>query len=192
MLGRLFAAGLAFFILAGCGMSEKQKVAILHTDFGKIVLEFYPDDAPNHVDTFKRLVREGFYDGVLFHRVVPGFVVQAGDPTTKDSSTPRPEYGAGGSGETLDAEFNERKHLRGTVGMARTTDPNSADSQFYVCLAPKPHLDRKYTVFGRVAIGMEAVDKIAMVETDARDIPIEPVVIDSIRITSRKEAGLEN
>ncbi len=115
---------------------------------GRIVIEFYPNDAPNTVDNFIKLAQKGFYDGLKFHRVVPGFVVQGGDPLGD---------GTGGPGYTIKAEFNSRKHLTGTVAMARATDPDSAGSQFYICLEPQPGLDGQYTVFGQVIEGMDLV-----------------------------------
>lgn len=187
----LLAAGMTLMLLVGCGGGMKNRVAVMYTEFGNVVLEFFPEDAPNHVNRFTELAKEGYYDGVLFHRVIPGFVVQAGDPKTKDPATPRMEYGTGGSGQDLLAEFNDRKHQRGTLAMARAQDPNSADSQFYIALDKLPHLDNKYTIFGQVVDGMEVIDQVAEVKTDVRDIPEEPVRIDSIRVMSRSEAGLE-
>lgn len=123
----------------------------MELDAGTVVIELYPQDAPNTVANFKALVAKGFYDGLTFHRVIPGFVAQGGDPRGD---------GTGGPGYTIQAEFNARKHLRGSVAMARRADPDSAGSQFYICLAPQPHLDGQYTVFGRVIEGMDVVDKI--------------------------------
>jgi cyclophilin family peptidyl-prolyl cis-trans isomerase len=119
---------------------------------GRIVMEFYPKDAPNTVDNFITLAKKGFYDGLKFHRVEPGFVVQGGDPLGN---------GRGGPGYTIKAEFNSQKHLTGTLAMARSADPDSAGSQFYICLAPQPGLDRQYTVFGQVIEGMDLVKGIA-------------------------------
>lgn len=119
---------------------------------GRIVMEFYPKDAPNTVDNFITLAKKGFYDGLKFHRVEPGFVVQGGDPLGN---------GRGGPGYTVKAEFNSQKHLTGTLAMARSTDPDSAGSQFYICLAPQPGLDGQYTVFGQVIEGMDLVKGIA-------------------------------
>jgi len=124
---------------------------VIETVHGKITIQTYPEDAPKTVARITQLAESGFYDGVTFHRVAPGFVVQGGDPTGT---------GRGGSGQNLPAEFNDRKHVEGTVAMARATDPNSADSQFYITLSPQPHLDGKYTVFGQVIGGMDAVRKI--------------------------------
>ena len=118
---------------------------------GEITLEFFPADAPNTVDNFVKLAKEGFYDSLAFHRVVPGFVVQGGDPKGN---------GTGGPGYTIKAEFNKNKHVRGSVAMARSAHPDSAGSQFYITYGPQPHLDGSYTVFGRVVSGMEHVDQI--------------------------------
>lgn len=134
-------------------LSESQglPVAILETEKGVIKFEMYPQDAFNTVANFIFLVKRGFYDGLTFHRVEPGFVIQGGDPNGN---------GTGGPGYHIKAEFNSRKHLEGTVAMARAKDPNSAGSQFYICLSPQPSLDGKYTVFGQVIEGMEVVKRI--------------------------------
>ena len=118
---------------------------------GEIRIELYPEDAPKTVESFVTLAKKGFYDGLKFHRIVPGFVAQGGDPKGD---------GTGGPGYTLKAEFNKRKHVRGPVAMARSQSPDSAGSQFYICFAPAPHLDNNYTVFGQVTSGMEVVDRI--------------------------------
>jgi len=125
--------------------------AVIEMDAGKVVIEFYDKDAPSTVANFVKLAKQGYYDGLTFHRVVPGFVVQGGDPKGN---------GSGGPGYTIKDEFNSRKHLTGTVAMARTPAPNSAGSQFYITLAPQPGLDGKYTVFGQVVEGMDLVMKI--------------------------------
>lgn len=133
-------------------VKEYEKLqAVVETEKGNFFVEFFPKDAPKTVASFVKLSRDGFYDGLTFHRVEPGFVVQGGDPTGT---------GAGGPGYTLPAEFNSHKHVRGAVAMARTQDPNSAGSQFYVCLGAAPHLDGQYTIFGNVTKGMENVDKL--------------------------------
>ena len=126
-------------------------VAVITTEKGVIKFRFYPKDAPNTVNRIIELIQKGFYNGTVFHRVVPGFVIQGGDPTGT---------GSGGSGQKLKAEFNERRHIEGTVAMARTQDPNSADSQFYISLGTHPHLDRSYTVFGQAVEGMDVARKI--------------------------------
>ncbi len=135
----------------GEAIIEKKEAIIELEKGGKIVIELFPEDAPNTVDNFVKLATSGFYDSLTFHRVVPGFVVQGGDPKGD---------GTGGPGYRIDAEFNDRPHLTGTVAMARGPDPNSAGCQFYICLAPQPHLDGNYTVFGQVVEGMESVQKI--------------------------------
>ena len=125
-----------------------------------ITLEFFPADAPKHVENFIKLTRAGFYDGQRFHRVEPGFVVQLGDPQSKTLPMNHPEMGTGGPGYTIKAEFNNRKFDRGVLGMARKDDPDSAGSQFYIMLGAANHLNGQYTAFGRVVSGMDVVDKI--------------------------------
>ena len=127
---------------------------------GTIAVEFFPEDAPKTVDNFVKLAQKGFYDGTTFHRVEPGFVVQGGDPQSKSLPSGDPRLGTGGPGHSVKAEFNKRKHDRGVLAMARSNDPDSAGSQFYITLAPAHFLDGQYTVFGRVTSGMETVDSI--------------------------------
>jgi peptidyl-prolyl cis-trans isomerase B (cyclophilin B) len=127
---------------------------------GQITLEFFPGDAPKHVENFLKLARAGFYDGQRFHRVEPGFVVQLGDPQSKTLPMDHPAMGTGGPGHTIKAEFNNRKFERGILGMARKDDPDSAGSQFYIMLGSASHLNGQYTVFGRVTSGMDVVDSI--------------------------------
>jgi peptidylprolyl isomerase/peptidyl-prolyl cis-trans isomerase B (cyclophilin B) len=129
----------------------KQTAVIALDKGGEIHIDFYPDDAPKTVENFVTLAKRGFYNGLTFHRVVPDFVVQGGCPKGT---------GTGGPGHTVKAEFNKQKHVRGTVAMARSQDPDSAGSQFYITYGPTPHLDGSYTVFGRVTAGMEHVDAI--------------------------------
>lgn len=142
-------AGLIFTIQAGAKEMDKENTLYLDTEHGRTVIELYPDVAPNHVKRIKELTRQGFYNGVKFHRVIPGFMAQTGDPTGT---------GMGGSGQKLKAEFNDKHHGRGTVSMARAMDVNSADSQFFICFDEAGFLDRQYTVFGQVVSGMEAID----------------------------------
>jgi peptidyl-prolyl cis-trans isomerase B (cyclophilin B) len=153
--------------------AEPETQAIIETKFGAIGLTFFPDKAPKHVESFINLIKSGFYNGTIFHRVIPGFVIQGGDPNTKgeDKST----YGMGGPGYKLKAEFNDQKHVRGVLSMARSQDPDSAGSQFFIVVAPVPQLDGKYTVFGQVTTGMEAVDQIVAQPRDARDMPNERI-----------------
>jgi peptidyl-prolyl cis-trans isomerase B (cyclophilin B) len=133
---------------------------VIKTPRGDITMKLYPKDAPNTVSTFLELVASKFYDGTLFHRVEPGFVIQGGDPLTKDPKGDPQYFGTGGPGFRLKAEFYKQKHLIGTVAMARAESPDSAGSQFYITLAPQPMLDGQYTVFGQVVSGMDVVTKI--------------------------------
>jgi len=126
-------------------------IATIEMEKGNIVFEMFPDTAPKTVERISHLIESGFYNGLKFHRVVPGFVIQGGDPLGN---------GTGGSGVKLPAEFNNKPHVTGSVAMARAADPNSADSQFYICLAPQPSLDGKYTVFGQVTEGLEVIQKV--------------------------------
>jgi len=165
------------------------KLIILETNLGTIVIEFFSEDAPNHVDNFIGLAESGFYDGTLFHRIIPGFMIQGGDPNTinGDPST----WGIGGPGERIDAEFNTIKHKRGIVSMARSADPNSAGSQFFIVHKDSTVLDEQYTVFGRIVTeeSFETLDKIAAVETGKNDRPIDPeqVKITKITLVNRSE-----
>lgn len=147
--------------------------AVIETKFGNIELKFYPDVAPNHVQNFIKLSKEGFYDGVIFHRVIPGFMIQGGDPNTKGSDTRT--YGTGGPGHTVKAEFNNISHKRGILSMARSQHPDSAGSQFFIVIKDSEFLDNEYTVFGEVVNGMEAVDKIVSLPRDSMDLPNERV-----------------
>jgi dolichyl-diphosphooligosaccharide---protein glycosyltransferase len=148
--------------------------ATIETTQGPIKIEFYPDVAPNHVKNFQDLASKGFYDGVVFHRIVPGFVIQVGDPNTKNDSSSRDNWGTGGPGYTINEEFNSIPHERGILSMARTNDPNSAGSQFFIVLNDSKFLDNQYTVFGKVTEGLEIVDKIANSTTNAMDQPEDP------------------
>src|SRR6185503_5093259 len=143
----------------------------IQTKFGDIMCEFFSGDAPKTVENFKKLASSGFYDNLVFHRIVPGFVIQGGDPNTKNYAN-RSRWGTGGPGWNVKAEFNKNRHSRGALSMARSQDPNSAGSQFFIVLKDSNFLDGQYTVFGRVTSGMEAVDKIAALKTDSMDAPI--------------------
>jgi len=158
-------------------------VAIIETNLGNIVIEFLREAAPNHVKNFTDLSRDGFYDGTLFHRIIPGFMIQGGDPNTisGDPNT----WGQGGPDETLDAEFNKIKHNRGIVSMARSADPNSAGSQFFIVHRDSNSLDEEYTVFGRLVTesSFDTLDKIAAVQTGTNDRPIDPEQVKIIKIT---------
>ena len=142
---------------------------IIKTNFGNIEFSLLPDIAPETVRNFLQLAKSGFYNETLFHRVIPGFMIQGGDPNTKepDKST----WGQGGPGYNLKAEFNSRSHLRGIVSMARASDPDSAGSQFFIVTSDSTFLDRQYTVFGEVVDGMEVVDKIVDLPRDSNDCP---------------------
>jgi len=147
--------------------------AIIETKFGNITLKFFPDVAPGHVSNFIELAKKGFYDGTTFHRVIPGFMIQGGDPNSKNPD--KSMHGMGGPGYTIKAEFNAKPHKRGTLSMARAQSPDSAGSQFFICVKDSPFLDRQYTVFGEVESGMEVVDKIVSQPRDSRDNPNERI-----------------
>jgi len=193
MTGVVLMSAFLLVTLTGCGGGVKEEVAVMETSVGEIVLGFYPDVAPNHVENFKRLAREDVYDSTLFHRVIPGFVIQGGDPLSSDPETPRERYGTGGTEREapLMAEFSDVKHKRGSLAAARSQDPNSADAQFYIALNPIPHLDGQYTIFGEVLRGIEFVDSVAAMKTDMRDCPVEDARILDVRIVPKSEAGLE-
>jgi peptidyl-prolyl cis-trans isomerase B (cyclophilin B) len=137
----------------------ESEVAIIKTSAGEMVIEFWPDLAPKTVENFKKLARQGFYDGTCFHRIVKGFMIQGGDPLTKDPSA-EARWGTGDPGYKLKAEFNERPHVRGVISMARSQDPNSAGCQFFICLAEARFLDRQYTAFGQLRSGHDVLEKI--------------------------------
>ena len=148
--------------------------AIIKTKFGEMEIKFFPDVAPKHVENFSRLSKEGFYNGTIFHRVIPGFMIQGGDPNTKDPAK-KETYGQGGPGYNVKAEFNETPHKRGIVSMARAQDPDSAGSQFFIVVEDSRFLDRKYTAFGEVVKGIGVADKIVNLPRDAKDNPTERV-----------------
>ncbi len=151
-----------------------ETTAEIRTEFGNIQLNFFPDLAPNHVNNFIDLVQKGFYNGTTFHRIIPGFMIQGGDPNSK--SPDRSKQGYGGPGYTLKAEFSDKPHKRGTLSMARVADdPDSAGSQFFICVADVPRLNGKYTVFGEVISGMEVADRIVGQPRDENDNPNERI-----------------
>lgn len=154
-------------------MSETK--AVIETKFGNIELKFFPDAAPNHVKNFIDLAKKGFYDGTTFHRVIPGFMIQGGDPNSKNPD--KSMHGMGGPGYTVKAEFNKKSHKKGILSMARAADPNSAGSQFFICVADVPFLDGQYTVFGEVVSGIEAADKIVSQARDKKDNPLERIEV---------------
>ena len=149
---------------------DKENTLYMDLDYGRVVIEMMPEVAPKHVARIKELTRKGFYDGIKFHRVIPGFMAQTGDPTGT---------GMGGSGQKLNAEFNDVSHQRGVVSMARAMDPNSADSQFFICFDDASFLDKQYTVWGRVTSGMEYVDMIKKGEP-----PVNPDIIVKMQVAS--------
>ncbi len=162
----------------------KDKVAELHTTGGEIDIRFFPDVAPNHVKNFIDLAQKGFYDGTKFHRVIPGFMIQGGDPNTKTADTS--SWGVGGSGKNVSAEFSPISHKRGIVSMARAQDPNSASSQFFIVVKDSTFLDRQYTVFGQVTKGMDVADKIVSTPRNASDRPNNPTTITKVVIRDAK------
>jgi cyclophilin family peptidyl-prolyl cis-trans isomerase len=200
---------------AAAAKGKKMNRATLQTDLGDITVRFFPEKAPHHVENFLELAGKGVYDGVLFHRVIPNFMIQTGDPLTKDPATPRALMGTGsynppasekrekegfiystlndqapdGKKRTatvrnVKAEFNDISHKRGIVSMARATPPNSASSQFFICVADYPSLDHQYTAFGEVISGMEVADKIAAAAKDGRDNPISPIRIKKVVLSN--------
>ena len=162
-----------------CSMAEREVKslsdvrAVIETKYGEIEIKFYPEKAPNHVNNFIKLSKDGFYDGTIFHRVIPGFMIQGGDPNTKGTNVST--YGTGGPGHSVDAEFSEIPHNRGIVSMARSSNPNSAGSQFFIVVKASNFLDRQYTVFGEVVRGMDVADKIVNLPRNQRDLPNERV-----------------
>jgi cyclophilin family peptidyl-prolyl cis-trans isomerase len=165
--------------------SYENKVAEVKTTEGDITIRFFPDVAPNHVRNFIDLAQSGYYNGTRFHRVIPGFMIQGGDPNTKADD--RGNWGTGGSGKNINAEFNSVKHKRGIVSMARSGHPDSASSQFFIMVADYPSLDNNYSVFGQVTKGMDVADKIVNAPKGARDVPVNPVAITGITIRDARE-----
>jgi len=198
----LVCALMALSVLAGCSEKVDTKVmlppppppgpkAIIKTRFGEMEMKFFPDLAPKHVENFIKLAKAGFYNGTIFHRVIPGFMIQGGDPNTKNSLR-KETFGQGGPKDEkgnpilLKAEFSDTPHKRGIVSMARSSDPNSASSQFFIVVADSTFLDKQYTVFGQVTKGMEVADKIVDAPRDASDRPNNPTTIDKIVIRDAK------
>jgi peptidyl-prolyl cis-trans isomerase B (cyclophilin B) len=163
-------------VLQAAEDAGKAPKAVIKTKFGDMEIVFFPDKAPNHVQNFVKLAKSGYYNGTIFHRVIPGFMIQGGDPNTKDPKKPE-TYGMGGPTEKLKAEFTDTPHRRGIVSMARTNDPNSAGSQFFIVVKDSNFLDGQYTVFGEVVKGMEVADKIVSLPRNPRDLPNERVEI---------------
>lgn len=163
-----------------------EEVAVIKTIHGEMTVAFWPEVAPKTVENFKKLAREGFYDGTAFHRIVAGFMVQGGDPLTKDASK-EGAWGTGGPGYSIKAEFNDRSHQRGVLSMARSASPDSAGSQFLICLGDASFLDKKYTAFGKLIKGDEVLAKLGSVETASagrgeKSRPVERQGVISIKI----------
>jgi peptidyl-prolyl cis-trans isomerase B (cyclophilin B) len=166
--------------------ASADEVAVITTSEGTMVLEFWADVAPKHVANFKKLATSGFYDGTAFHRVIKGFMIQGGDPLTKDDSQ-QARWGTGGPGWKVDAEFNDKAHTRGVLSMARSQDPNSAGSQFFICHGDPRFLDRQYTAFGKLIKGDDVLEKIATTQVGAQDRPVKKITMTSVKIVPRSE-----
>src|SRR6266480_1413815 len=167
-------------------VNTSNEVAVIKTSEGEMVVQFWTDAAPNTIENFKKLAREGFYDGTIFHRIVKGFMIQGGDPNSKDPAKEN-SYGEGGPGYKIKAEFNDHSHERGVISMARSSDPDSAGSQFFICLAPVPRLDHQYTTFGKLIKGDDVLEKIGDTpvtrsSSGETSKPTKRVVIESIKI----------
>ena len=160
------------------------EVAVIKTSEGDMVIEFWPDVAPKTVENFKKLAREGFYDGTCFHRVIKGFMIQGGDPLTKDP-TAEARWGTGDPGYKIKAEFNDRHHDRGVISMARSADPDSAGSQFFICHGDPRFLDKQYTAFGKLIKGDDVLEKIGTTPTHPQDRPNKRMGVDSIKIVPK-------
>ena len=176
----IFVLGLALCACQSGKQGEEQvsndnvTTAVIEFENGDVVeFEFLKDKAPNTCENFIKLAQKGFYDGLIFHRVIDGFMIQGGCPLGN---------GTGGPGYTINAEFNDTKHVPGIVSMARSRDPNSAGSQFFICVADCPHLDNNYTAFGRVTKGYDVVEKISKVKVNLQDRPLEPVVMKKVYV----------
>ena len=177
--GLVLAIAAALILLGGTAMAaDAENTLYMDVPFGRVVIAMRPDLAPGHVAQIKALARRGFYDGVPFHRVIDGFMAQTGDPTGT---------GSGGSGQKLRAEFSKEKHVRGTLSMARTSDPNSADSQFFIMFAPAPGLDNQYTVWGKVESGMEYIDQIKKGDSARNGIVVNPDKIIKMQVAADAE-----
>lgn len=175
---RLFTFMLGVSLMSSANARDLENTLYLELKDGRVVIEMFPDKAPNHVTRIKDLVRQGFYDGVVFHRVIEGFMAQTGDPTGT---------GTGGSGKNLKAEFNDVSHVRGVVSMARAASPDSADSQFFICFDNATFLDKQYTAWGKVVEGMEVVDKIKKGDADFNGQVANPDKIVSLKVAADVE-----
>lgn len=191
LLSLLFVA--AALVARPAVAADATEVAVVDTSKGQLVIEFWPDVAPNTVENFKKLAKSGFYDGTAFHRIIAGFMAQGGDPLTKDL-TKEELWGTGDPGYKIKAEFNDRKHERGVISMARSMSPDSAGSQFFLMLGAAPHLDGQYTAFGKVIKGEDVLEKIERVKVvpNANGEPSKPterVEIKSVKIVPASEAA---
>jgi peptidyl-prolyl cis-trans isomerase B (cyclophilin B) len=171
-------------------MNASNEVAVIKTSEGEMVVQFWTDAAPNTIENFKKLARQGFYDGTIFHRIIKGFMIQGGDSNSKDPAKEN-SYGQGDPGYKIKAEFNDHPHERGVISMARGPDPDSAGSQFFICLAPVHKLDHRYTTFGKLIKGDEVLEKIGdtPVERNSQgemSKPAKRVVIESVKIVPAK------
>jgi peptidyl-prolyl cis-trans isomerase B (cyclophilin B) len=167
-------------------MNSSNEVAVIKTSEGDMVIQFWTDAAPNTIENFKKLARQGFYDGTIFHRIVKGFMIQGGDPNSKDPAKEN-SYGEGGPGYNIRAEFNDHSHDRGVISMARGPDPDSAGSQFFICLAAVHRLDHQYTTFGKLIKGDDVLQKIGDTAVTKNSVgemskPMKRIVIESIEI----------
>jgi len=160
---------------------DAKEVAVIKTTEGTMVAEFWPDVAPKTVENFKKLANDKFYDGTCFHRVIKDFMIQGGDPNTKDASK-EAQWGMGGPGYQIKAEFNDKSHVKGVLSMARSQDPNSAGSQFFICHGNPSFLDHQYTAFGKLIKGEDVLEKIATTKTHPPDRPDKRIGVESIKI----------
>jgi cyclophilin family peptidyl-prolyl cis-trans isomerase len=176
---------LSAIVLTGILSTSAQagEVGVIETTMGKIEVKFFPDVAPGHVKNFTDLAKKGFYNGTTFHRVIPGFMVQGGDPNTKDAD--KSNDGTGGPGYSIKAEFNNLKHSRGILSMARSGHPDSAGSQFFIVVKDANFLDGNYTVFGEVISGMDVVDEIVSAPRDGSDNPHTRIEMTKVSIENR-------
>jgi peptidyl-prolyl cis-trans isomerase B (cyclophilin B) len=168
---------------------DAKEVAVIKTSEGEMTIEFWPEVAPKTVENFKTLAKKGFYDGTAFHRIIKGFMVQGGDPLTKDAKA-EGRWGIGDPGYKIKAEFNEKPHVRGVISMARSQDPNSAGCQFFICLADARFLDRQYTAFGKLIQGDDVLGKLGDTPTSGsggeRSRPVKRAAVESVKIVPAK------
>ena len=187
IVGVVILVGIGFFLFnpfnsnSDSTSASPDPIAVIETTYGTIVIQLFPDVAPGHVDNFVRLANEGYYDGTTFHRVIPGFMIQGGDPNSKDddrSNDGQGGHSANGPNTFVNAEFSQDlTHKRGILSMARAQDPNSAGSQFFIVVADSNFLDRQYSIFGEVIEGMDVADKIVNVKKDSADNPLEKITM---------------